>query len=642
MRRLVIWLTLVAASVAGSDEIRPADNLVLQNIPPVPASLAYDVARYTQGRAAEILTWHPRKREMLIATWFCDTSQVFQVKFPGAARTQLTFGQERPTRGVSYEPVNGDYFIFIRDQNGDQKFQIYRHDMDTRREALLTDGTSKNSAGTWSNAGDRIVYGSTKRNGRDVDFYVMNPRDPGTDRLLIALEGSGWSALEWSPDDKKIVAVEEISINEKYLWMIDVATGTKELLTPKTGPRAYYGEAHFVPGGKGLYVVTDRESEFLRLAHFDPATQRYRSIGKYSRSDVVEFEPSPDGKLLATVSNDDGLTTLHLLNAASGKEIPLKNMPSGSVIDIHWQKSSRYLGFSLDSARTNTDAYSLDVKTGTVERWTYSEVGEVNTKEFSEPELIRWKGADQLPLSGFLYRPPARFRGKRPVIIDIHGGPESQFQPYPLGPENYYLNELGVALLFPNIRGSSGYGKTFLTLDNGMLRENAYDDIGALLDWIKTHPDLDSERIMVRGFSYGGNVALVTATRYPDRIRCAVDIVGPSNLVTFLERTADWRRDLRRAEYGDERDPKVRAFLERIAPVKNATKITKPLLVVQGLNDPAVAPAEAEQMISAVRANGVPVWYLAAKDEGHGFSKKTNRDFLFYVTVLFVQKFLLN
>jgi dipeptidyl aminopeptidase/acylaminoacyl peptidase len=331
-----------------------------------------------------------------------------------------------------------------------------------------------------------------------------------------------------------------------------------------------------------------------------------------------------------------------LLNAASGKEIPLKNMPSGSVIDIHWQKSSRYLGFSLDSARTNTDAYSLDVKTGTVERWTYSEAGEVNTEEFSEPELIHWKGADQLPLSGFLYRPPARFRGKRPVIIDIHGGPEAQFQPYPLGPGNYYLNELGVALLFPNIRGSSGYGKTFLTLDNGMLRENAYDDIGALLDWVKTQPDLDSDRIMVRGFSYGGNVALVTATRYPDRIRCVIDTVGPSNLVSFLERTAEWRRDLRRVEYGDERDPKMRAFLERISPLKNAGRITKPLLVVQGLNDPAVAPAEAEQMIAAVRANGVPVWYLAAKDEGHGFAKKTNRDFLFYVEVLFVQTFLLN
>jgi dipeptidyl aminopeptidase/acylaminoacyl peptidase len=228
------------------------------------------------------------------------------------------------------------------------------------------------------------------------------------------------------------------------------------------------------------------------------------------------------------------------------------------------------------------------------------------------------------------------------VIIDIHGGPEAQFQPYPLGPENYYLNELGVALLFPNIRGSSGYGKTFLTLDNGMLRENAYDDIGALLEWIKTQGDLDSDRIMVRGFSYGGNVALVTASRYPDRIRCVVDIVGPSNLVSFLERTADWRRDLRRVEYGDERDPKVRAFLERISPLKNAGRITKPLLVVQGLNDPAVAPAEAEEMIAAVRANGVPVWYLAAKDEGHGFRKQTNRDFQLYVTILFVQKFLLN
>jgi dipeptidyl aminopeptidase/acylaminoacyl peptidase len=648
-RIFALCLTLVASAVGqnssigeNNDVIRPGDNLILQDIPPIPASLAHDISRYEQGRAAEIMAWHPLRREMLIATWFCNTPQVFQVNFPGAARNQVTFNNEdRSTQGVTYDPVKGTFFIFIRDHDGNQMFQIYRHDFDSGIETLLTDGKSKNSAGVWSSTGDRIVYGSTRRNGTDADLYVMNPRDPKTDRLLVKLEGNGWSAVDWSSDDQKILAVEEVSVNETYLWLIDVATGTKELLTPKSGQKAYYGEAHFNRTGKGLYVVTDRESEFRRLALFDPTTQRYHFVGQ-DRWDVVEFKPSRDGKWLATISNDDGKTTLHLLNAASGGEMPLKNLPAGEEIDIQWTKDSRYLGFSLDSARFPDDAYSLDINTGKVERWTHSETGGLNTDEFSEPRLVHWKGYDNLALSGYLYHPPARFRGKRPVIIDIHGGPEDQFQPYFLGPENYYLNELGVALVFPNIRGSTGYGKTFVKLDNGFSRENAYNDIGALLDWIKTQPDLDSDRVMVTGVSYGGNVALVTATRYPDRIRCAVDIDGPSDLVTFLEHTADWRRDLRRVEYGDERDPTMRAFLEQISPLKNAKKVTKPLLVVQGLNDPAVVPAEAERMISAVRENGAPVWYLAAKDEGHGFRKQNNVEFQFYVTVLFIQKFLLN
>jgi dipeptidyl aminopeptidase/acylaminoacyl peptidase len=227
------------------------------------------------------------------------------------------------------------------------------------------------------------------------------------------------------------------------------------------------------------------------------------------------------------------------------------------------------------------------------------------------------------------------------VVINIHGGPESQYQPGFLGRSNYLLDELGVALLYPNIRGSAGYGKTFLTLDNGFLRENAYKDIGALFDWIKTRPDLDADRIMVTGGSYGGHMTLAIATYYPDRIRCALDVVGISNLATFLENTESYRRDLRRAEYGDERDPKMRAFMERIAPMNNVAKMTKPLFVVQGKNDPRVPASESEQMVKVLRERGTPVWYLLARDEGHGFAKKRNADFQFYATVLFMKEHLL-
>lgn len=319
----------------------------------------------------------------------------------------------------------------------------------------------------------------------------------------------------------------------------------------------------------------------------------------------------------------------------------MPNLPPGSVDGPRWHRNSRDVAFELTSARSAEDVYSLDVVTGRVDRWTSSETGGLVTDQFPQPELVRWKSFDGRIISGYLYRPPARFTGRRPVVVNIHGGPEGQFRPQFLGRVNYYLNEMGVALLFPNIRGSSGYGKTFLGMDNGFRREDSYKDIGTLLDWIGQEPGLDGSRIMVTGGSYGGHMTLAISTFYADKIRCAVDVVGPSSLRTFLENTETFRRDLRRVEYGDERDPKMREFLDRIAPLNNASKITQPLFIIQGKNDPRVPLSESEQMVVTLKKQGTPLWYLMAKDEGHGFAKKQNADFQFYSTVLFMKEFLL-
>ena len=638
----LLSITVVANASASAQEpsLVPGENLVVEGIPNIPASLVQELSVYKRARAADILGWHPVKREMLIVTSFAGTPQIHLVKFPGGARTQLTFFDDRPTSGVSYQPTNGNYFIFRKDTDGNRNFQIYRYDFSSGAVTLLTDGKSRNSAAVWSNAGNQIAYASSRRNGRDADLYVVDPLNPQNTRMLAQLQGGVWNALDWSPDDRQILVRETISINESYLWLFDVTGGKQTLITPKgEAEKTYYGDARFRKDGKGAYVITDRGSEFKRLAFLNFANRQYEFLTSHIKWDVTEFKPSPDGRMLALVTNEEGMTVLHLLNAYTRKEKPLA-LPPGAVIGIYWRANSRELGYSSDSARFPADAYSLDVATGKVERWTFSETG-LNTANFAEPELIRWKSFDGRMISGFLYRPPARFTGKRPVMIWIHGGPEDQFQPYFLGPQNYYLNELGVALLFPNIRGSSGFGKSFLKLDNGLLREDAYKDIGALLDWIKTSSDLDSERVMVSGFSYGGNVALVTATQYADRIRGAIDVVGPSNLVTFLERTAGYRQDLRRAEYGDERDAATRSLLERVAPLNNAERIKKPLFVIQGENDPAVPFSQSEEMVAAVKKNGIPVWYLKAKDEGHGFTKKSNRDYQMYATVQFVKEYLL-
>ena len=403
-----------------------------------------------------------------------------------------------------------------------------------------------------------------------------------------------------------------------------------------------YGTAAFSRDGRGLYVTTDKDSEFQRLAYRDSATGTPTSLTAHLNWDVDEFSQSRDGKLLAFVTNEEGVGALHLLDASTRREIPAPPLPIGIVSNLRWHENSRDLGFQLSSAQSSSDVYSLDVTTGKVERWTESETGGLNTATFASPELVRWTSFDGRLISGFLYKPPATFSGRRPVMISIHGGPESQARPGFLGRVSYFVNELGVAVLLPNVRGSSGFGKSFLKLDNGLLREDSYKDVAALFDWIGTRADLDASRVFVTGGSYGGFMTLAIAATYSDRLRCALSVVGISNLRTFLENTESYRRDLRRAEYGDERDPTLREFFERIAAVNNADRIRKPLFIVQGRNDPRVRWTESQQIVATLRRNGAPVWYLLANDEGHGFAKKKNQDFQFYATILFLREHLLN
>ena len=637
----LLFAASVTVVVAQDGVVSPADNLVVEDIPKIPVTLAEEINRYTEFRYAALSNWHPTKREMLISTRFADTSQIHLVKIPGGARTQLTFFKDS-VGGGSYQPTRGDYFVFSKGSGGNENYQKYRYDFATGAITLLTDGKSRNTGGVWSNAGDKYVYESTRRNGEDVDLWMLNPADPKSDRMVAQLKGGGWGVSEFSPDDKQILVGEFISANESYLWLMDTATGNKTLITPKGGAeKVLYGSAQFSKDGKGIFVTTDRDSEFQRLAYIDLATKKDDFLTPSLNWDVEFFALSWDGKTIAFVTNEDGLSVLHLFDTARRRELSAPKLPTGVIGSLEWHKNNRDLGFGLESARATYDTYSFDVRSGKIERWTESETGGINTQNFSLPEVVRWKTFDEKMISGLYYKPPTKFSGKRPVIIDIHGGPEGQSRPWFQAENNYFVNELGIALIQPNVRGSTGYGKSFVKLDNGFLRKGSYKDIASLLDWIKTRPDLDADRIMVAGGSYGGHMTLAVITFYGDRIRCALDVVGPSNLVTFLENTSAYRRDLRRVEYGDERDPKMREFLNRIAPLNNADKIVKPLFVVQGGNDPRVPLSESQQIARTVRKNGTPVWYLMAKDEGHGFAKKQNRDFQLYATVLFMKEYLL-
>lgn len=637
---LLTALSLQLSCLPTGAALTPGPNLQTENVPPIPDSVVAEVGRYTEFRSAGLMGWHPTKREVLISTRFADTAQLHLVQAPGAARRQLTFYKDS-IMGGTYQPTVGNYIVFTKDVGGDENFQKFRYDIESGDVTMLTDGKSRNVGGTWSHRGDRFAYQSNLRNKKDMDIYVMNPAVKGESKMLATMEGGGWSVSDWSYDDKQLAVQEYISVNESRLWIMNSETGEKVLLSEKTTtePVSYSG-AVFSPDGKYIYTTTDKESEFHRLTRINVKTKEHQYLTSHIKWDIDDYAMSDDGKWIAYTSNEDGVSVLHLMNTADCKEKTVQ-IPSGSVGSLQWHRNNQDLGFTLDTARYPNDVYSLNIDSNKVERWTFSETGGINTIGFSDAEPVHWKSFDDRTISGLLYKPARKFTGKRPVIIDIHGGPEGQSTVGFLGRYNYYLNELGIALIFPNVRGSTGYGKTFVKLDNAEKREDSYKDINALLDWIATQPNLDADRVMVTGASYGGHMALAVAANYGNRIRCARDVVGPSNLVTFLERTESYRRDLRRAEYGDERDPKMREFLEKTAPRNKADQIRVPLFVVQGKNDPRVPWQEAEDMVAAIRKTGTPVWYLMATDEGHGFRKKQNNDFLFYSTVMFVKKYLL-
>ncbi len=647
MKSFAIFLVPLVAHGLAAAEL--PDNLVAEGIPPITEELKADVGRYLEFRSAGFLDWHPERRELLMVTRFADVNQLHVVTQPGGARKQLTFGADR-VLGGAFEPRKGNSVVFARDMGGSEFYQLYQLGLDDGRVALLTDGKSRNSEPTWAHDGSRFAYTSTRRNGRDADIHVMDLAQPTSNRLLLPVTGGGWQVEDWSHNGRQLLVQEYISINESRLHLVDAAGGERQELRLLNAGRYAVGQARFANDGSAVFVSTDalpldanlEAGGFRRLARLELKTGMLTLLTGHIRWNVEAFELSPDARQIALVTNEDGISVLRVIDARGGRERPLPRIPTGVISGLKWHPKGAEIGFSLSSARSPTDVYSIDLRKRLLTRWTESETGGLNPEAFAEPELVRLESFDKTIVSGFVYRPDAKkFPGKRAVMVIIHGGPEAQSRPTFLARNNYLLNELGVALVVPNVRGSDGYGTEFLDLDNGFKREDSVQDIGTFLDWIGQQPDLDAGRVAVYGGSYGGYMVLACLAHYNDRLRCGIDVVGISNFVTFLKNTQDYRRDLRRVEYGDERDPAMHEFLEKVSPNRQAAKIKQPLFVIQGFNDPRVPVTESEQMVKAIREAGGSVWYLMAKDEGHGFAKKANADFQFYAMIEFLRASLL-
>ncbi|WP_165066331.1 S9 family peptidase [Paludisphaera rhizosphaerae] len=620
------------------------ESIRAEGLPAIPQSIASALNRYQNIRSASFQGWDEgAARSMYITTRFADTMQVHHVASPGGARRQLTFSPER-VLGVSPRPKRGQ-FLFTMDEGGAENYQYFLLGREGGVPVRLTDGKSRHESVKWSPSGEVLAWSGNARNGKDMDLYLASPADSAFKRMLKEVSGQ-WNVADWSPDGKAVVAEEYISINESYLHVVDVATGAVRTITPKPlagEPKVAVSGARWSKDGKSIFYATDRGAEFRRLAIYDLATGVESILSAVIPWDVEEFDLSDDGKYLLAVMNEDGFSVLHLFGGADGRTIGRVVHPPGQIGGLEFRPGSHDVGFTLATSQTSSDAFSTNVDDGGAmpARWTESETGGLDASTFVSPELIRFPTFDGKAIPAFVYKPSKPSTGPRPVLIQIHGGPESQFRPGFLGRTNYLINELGIVVIAPNVRGSDGYGKSYLQLDNGFLREDSVKDIGALLDWIAAQPDLDKTRVAVAGGSYGGFMSLAVQTTYNDRIKCGIDVVGISNFVTFLENTQGYRRDLRRAEYGDERDPKMREFLERVSPLNHAGHIKTPIMVVQGANDPRVPLSESEQLVAAVKKNGVPVWYVVGKNEGHGFAKKPNQDFQQAVEVLFLKTYLL-
>jgi poly(3-hydroxybutyrate) depolymerase len=661
MKRLLLAAITIAAIASACstaptrpEVVAPNANLVVQGIPPIPASVAADVEKYTEFRGHVFFDWHPRKHEMLVSHRLAGASiaQLFRIAAPMAEPEQLTDASD-PVRKASYEPREGRYIVFARGSGGDEADKLYRLDLPGKQITLLTESSERHSIEAWTHASGQLVTISvpldrTAQGGSRADISqtlsLLDPLQPQNERKLADLPGGGWEASAVSWDDRRIALTRYLSAGESQVWLLDIASGRLEQLLPAAGStdKATHFGGEFLRDGSGLLVTSDRGSEFRELMLYRFADRQLVPLSRHIPWDVNGGTMNPTGTLIATQANVDGRDELRLFDARALKELAAPTLPAGSVRGAHFHPSFGELEFSIDSATGPSQVYALDPASGQVVQWTRSAAAAgVNTSAFADGRIVRWTSFDGRTISAILNAPPARFTGKRPVLIDIHGGPEAQARLGFMGRANYFINELGTAVIRPNVRGSAGYGKTFLSLDDGFRREDSVKDIGTLLDWIATQPGLDATRVVVTGGSYGGYMSLAVATTYPQRIAGAIDVVGISNFLTFLQNTESYRRDLRRAEYGDERDPAMRAFLQEISPLTNAARIRKPLFVVQGRNDPRVPYTEAEQMVAKARENQSEVWYLRAENEGHGFARKENADFQFYATVMFLRSTLL-
>jgi dipeptidyl aminopeptidase/acylaminoacyl peptidase len=570
--------------------------------------LPYEFARYLKIRSAWGASWSPEASRVSFLTEITGVPQVWELTVEGPSwPEQLTFYEERVS-GAEYSPTD-NRLLFGMDAGGNERTQLY-----LLEDGEVTDLTRAPEAihysGGFSPDGGRIAYTATRRNGTDFDVFVQ---ELGGEPEMI-WEVSGYHTVsDWAPDGSFLLVSRHRSNLDNDLYGLDLDSGEARLLTPHEGDARFYG-ARVTPDGGSAYLATDAGGEFMRLARLDFSTLDLTYLTP-DDWDVEAVQISDDGRYLLASRNVEGYSDL-MLFSGEGRRMPDPEIPGGIVGGFEFSPDSRRLAFTLVGPTRNADVWVLDLPDGEPRRLTRSSTAGIPRSTFRRPNLVRYPTFDGREIPALFYEPEG---GNAPVVVNVHGGPESQSRPA-FAPVTQYLLHRGYAVFFPNVRGSTGYGKSYTHLDDVTLRMDSVRDLAHAAYWLREH---GHQRVAVMGGSYGGFMVLAALTEYPELWSAGVDIVGIANLVTFLENTGSYRRALRESEYGSlERDME---FLGSISPIHKAENIEAPLMVIHGKNDPRVPVGEAEQIVERVRERGGVVEYLLYEDEGHGLAKLKNR-----------------
>jgi dipeptidyl aminopeptidase/acylaminoacyl peptidase len=642
---LAVSAFLLPASAAFA-ATRDVGSLVYDNIPEASAALADALDGYLSARQATPLGWSP-KGQLLIATRFGDVDELHVVEKPAGDRRQITFRREPIAAGAFSPDPARNAVAFLEETGGSDAAQLYYQQIGdpavpgagVPRIKLLTDGKSVNGAAVWSNSGRELAFFTTARDGNATDIDIVEPAAGSLPHLALTGDNAAWVPLDWSPDDRKLLVLKSVAKGEGYLYVVDLGSGQKREVDAAPGKIGIAG-AKFSRDGQGVYLISDRDGDYARLRYVNLFTNERTVLSASIAADVEELALSRDGHYLGFVTNEGGLGKLNLLDLKTHQDLTPPKLPAPGIIDhLSFDAEGKRLAFGYATVIQPRDAYVLDVASNRVDAWTRSEVGPVDTVKFVVPHLAQFPTFDrseghvrQEPV--YLYEPAAP--GPHPVLVLLHGGPGGQFRPGFDPFIQYLVGELGFAVAAPNLRGSSGYGKAYLALDNGTQRDDVVKDVGALIVWLGSQSSFDAKHVSIAGSGYGGYLALAALVNYNDRLVGGVDLDGISDFISFLSGTAPYAQGPLRAEYGDERDPDMRAYLRRISPLTNADRMTKPLLVVHGRNDRIVPLAQADQIVNRLRSRGGQVWYLQAKDEGQIAGRKSNRDAYYRTIAVFL------
>ena len=571
--------------------------------------------------------WVPYGRQMIISTG--TNQKIHRLQAPGASPEIQEGVPDRASYILFPRDSSHHFLVYTLDEGGSELYRLYGYDQNTRTTITLTQEPARSYLCCFDPPGERIAYSSTRRNGKDFDLYLMNPSDPTTEELVYQADG-GFFPFSWSPDGRYLAVTQTLSHSFERLYLFDVENRVMRRLFSEWGDSVSFTAPRWSSGGQSLFFASDYGTQFEQLRRYDLTTGHTALLSKSIPWDVTDLDLTPDGTRVVFQVNENGLPALYLLNLSDTTMDRVNNAPPGYLgrpwqsIYVHpWRNE---IAINVQSASGMSSIYSYQVDTKQWTRWTQFDQPETTLPEV---ELIQYptfdsvQGAPRL-IPAFLFRTDSTYAGPRPVIISIHGGPAMQASPT-LDPMVHLMRQYGVIIIAPNVRGSSGYGKDYLLLDNERRREDAVWDIGTLLDWIARQPEMDADRIALVGGSYGGYMVLASLIHYSDRLRCGCDLFGISNFTAFLEASQEHHLAYaQRAEFGDERDPAMRAFLDSISPLNHANRINVPLLIFQGANDIRVKPEESRQMVARIQEQGGTVHYIEAADEGHGITRPLN------------------